>query len=110
VTLLYSRADPVQRRRTEIIRDSETGLPLIMRVSHDPTQILDENKRWSNAFDHAAAARKNPAGMVRVASVPKPIYNYLKMIGLWDDKPRLMRFLDQPENLWLRTDGGRRLS
>ena len=72
--------------------------------------ILDANKRASNEHDHAHLARKNPAGMVKVASIPGVIVAHLMQIGIWRDKKALMKWLDDPANLWLRSDGGRKLS
>ena len=108
---VFSKVDPVRQRLTEITRDAETGLPIIK--SHQAPAaiqaILDANKRASNEHDHAALARKNPAGMVKVASIPGVIVAHLMQVGIWNDKPALMKWLCLPENLWLRTDGGRKL-
>ena len=49
------RADT--QSRTKIVRDSETGLPLIVRM-HDSTPILDANKRQAAGFaSHDVASR-----------------------------------------------------
>ena len=112
MALILDRLDPIRRKRIKIERDAATGLPIFTH-SQDPVaidRILTSNKEASNHLDHAALARKNVAGMVRVASIPSVIVAHLMRVGIWQDKKVLAKWLDDPENLWLRTDGGRRLT
>jgi hypothetical protein len=112
MALLLDHLDPARGKRVKIERDKETGLPIFTH-SQDPAairRILSSNKEQSNHLDHAALARKNTAGMVKVASIPSVVVAHLMRIGMWNDKQAVMRWLDQPENRWLRTDGGRRLT
>jgi hypothetical protein len=105
---LIDTGDATQQRRTTVVRDQETGLPII-RTVQDTHAILDANKRASSDFDRYRA-RRAEAGMVRVASIPTVVVLQLKEAGIWDDPKALNKWLDQPENRHFRTDGGRRLS
>ncbi len=105
---LYDRSDTVRRKRTVIVRDAETGLPIIKTVQ-DTTHVTDANKRASSDFD-PYVARKARGGFVRVASLPAVVVMQLRAAGIWRDQKALNKWLDQPENRHFRTDGGRRLA
>jgi hypothetical protein len=105
---LLDYADPVRRLRTVVARDIETGLPVI-KIRQATDDIIEANKQASSDFD-PYLARRSTAGINRVASLPAVVVMQLREAGIWDDKPALMKWLDQPENRHFRTDGGRRLT
>ena len=103
---LLDYLDPVRHQRTEVLRDAETGLPVI-RVRQDTSPLTEANARSRAAYD-PNLARRSP--IVRVASLPTVVVMQLKQAGIWNDSAALMRWLDQPENRHFRTDDGRRLT
>lgn len=58
---------------------------------------------------NAAAVRKNAGGFVRVGTIPVVIVEELKRKGIWQDRKRLLAWLQHPDNRKWRTDDGRRL-
>ncbi len=106
--VLLDRTDPTRRKRTEVVRDAETGLPIV-RIRQDTQAIIDDNKRASSDFD-PHFARRERTGFVRVASLPNVVVMQLREAGIWRDPKALTKWLDQPENRHFRTDGGRRLA
>lgn len=101
--VIYENYDPVTRRYTEIVRDAETGLPVIT-YTQDIKPILEANKRAASDFRGT-----NPEGMTRVASIPNVIVQRLMQTGIWYDQKAMKAWLDDPANRFLRTDDGRRL-
>jgi hypothetical protein len=91
--------------RTQIVRDAETGLPLIVRT-HDSQPIMDANKRQAAAFDKHTARR---AGVVHVARIPKPVYARLVRMGITRDPKAFDAWLSARDNRVFRVDDGRRL-
>lgn len=98
--------NPVTQRSTELVIDGETGLPLIVHTQNTQP-IIEANKRASNNYDRYAP---NPHGMTRVASIPMVIWRQWQALGITKDEKLLNAELDKPENQFLRTDGGRRLT
>lgn len=93
--------------RTQIVRDSETGYPLIVRV-HDPRPIIDANKRQAAAFNaHDVASRRH--GVVHVARIPRPVYDRLRRMGITRDPKAFNAWLSERDNRVFRVDDGRRL-
>jgi hypothetical protein len=91
--------------RTRVIRDAETGLPVIV-TRQDTTPILDDNKRTASMFDKNA----NFGRPRQVANIPNVIWLWLKERGYTRDSKRLRKFLSRPDMKWLRTDDGRPLA
>ena len=91
--------------RTRVIRNSETGLPVIV-TKQDTTPILDDNKRIASMFD-PLAMRGKPR---MVANIPQVLVQWLQEKGIWHDQKRLRKFLSRPDMKWLRTDDGRPLA
>lgn len=108
---LYDRINPVALTRATVWRDPETDDPLIKHAQNvDP--ILDDNKRLANDY----VPNRNPLGLRRIARIPNVVVLQMQEAGLLDhqgrpaDERRLLRFLSEPENLYLRVDNGRRLA
>jgi hypothetical protein len=100
---LYEKYDEVTTRYTEIVTDSETGLPLIT-YTQDVKPIIEANKRAANNF-----AGTNNDGFTRVASIPNVVVQRLMQTGIWYDEKAMNAWLDDPDNRFFRTDDGRRL-
>jgi hypothetical protein len=95
------------RARTQIVRDTESGLPLIIRM-HDSQPILDANRRQAAAFNsHDVASRRH--GVVHVARIPKPVYARLERMGITRDPKAFDAWLNDRDNRVFRVDDGRRL-
>jgi hypothetical protein len=98
-------------RRTRIVTDGDTGLPLIVH-QQDVNPIVEQCKLENALFDHHAARNRNVAssGMTKVASIPTVVWMDLVRRGIARDQKLLNAWLDQREARYFRTDGGRRLS
>jgi hypothetical protein len=101
---LYEKYDEVTTRYTEITTDSETGLPLIT-YTQDIKPIIEANKRRSSNFTGT-----NKDDFTHVASIPNVVVQRLMQTGIWYDEDAMNAWLDDPDNRFFRTDGGRRLS
>ena len=100
---LYEKYDEVTTRYTEIVTDDETGLPLIT-YTQDVKPILEDNKRRAANFTGT-----NKQDITHVASIPNVVVQRLMQTGVWWDQQAMKRYLDDPDNRWLRTDDARRL-
>lgn len=89
--------------RTRIVRDTETGLPIIVRT-HDSTPILDANKRQAASF--AGAPRH---GVTHVARIPGPVYARLQRMGITKDERAFNAWLNERDNRVFRVDDARKL-
>lgn len=111
--ILLDQADPGARKRTRVIADSMTGLPVIV-TEQDFRPILEANKRQANGWNRDAQ-RRTPGGWRQVASLPAVVVMQLNQWGIMRgahvvDHRKFMRFLSDPDHAWLRTDNGRRLA
>lgn len=99
-------SDPIAKRRT-IWHDLPDG-SVAIETQQDVTDILDINKE----------IQKDDIGFhgrdtVRVASIPTPLYFELKEKGIIEDprqdpkQRKFMRWLDDPENRYFRTNLGK---
>jgi hypothetical protein len=105
--LLLDRHNAATRSRTQVLRDGETGLPLIVK-RQDLAPVIEEAKADAAAFDRAAVAR-NPAKIRHVATVPLVVMLQLRAKGIWQDRKALLRWLSDADNRVFRTDDGRSL-
>lgn len=80
----------------------QDGGYLIVKKQQDTSAILDHNKSWSNEISQRGNAR-------RVASIPTIIVEQLMKSGVWWDKAAMKKWLNDPDNRYFRTDGGKRL-
>ena len=100
---LYERYDPVTTRYTEIVTDSETGLPLIT-YTQNTRAIVEANKRAAANFTGT-----NKHGFTRVASIPNVVVQRLMQTGVWYDEKAMNAWLNDRDNRVFRTDDARRL-
>lgn len=102
---------PDAGRRTRVIIDGETGLPLIVNTQAT-APIVEANKRAQSLFDPHVARQNNvgSSGMTRVASIPNVVWMRLKKMGITRDPKALERWLDRRDARFFRTDDCRRLS
>jgi hypothetical protein len=103
VPTLYERYDPVTTRYTEIVTDSETGLPLIT-YTQNTRAIVEANKRAAASFTGT-----NKHGFTRVASIPNVVVQRLMQTGIWYDEKAMNAWLNDRDNRVFRTDDARRL-
>jgi len=108
-TLLNSYK-PSTGRRTRVVVDTETGLPLIINTQNT-RPIVEANKQAQSAFDPHRARRINTAssGMTRVASIPNVLWMRLKAMGITKDEKKLNEWLNRRDARFFRTDDCRRL-
>ena len=94
--------------------DPETGIremmlyddaddKLVLYEDQDVEPVIEQNKLLYNA----APDRITGDGLVRVGSIPMSIYYDLKRRGILDDQKALAKWLNDPENLYVRTRPGR---
>jgi len=100
---LYEKYDEVTTRYTEIVTDSETGLPLIT-YTQDVKPIIEANKRAASNFTGTSKT-----GWTRVASIPNVVVQRLMQTGIWYDEQAMNVWLNQRDNRVFRTDDARRL-
>lgn len=101
-------ANPVTGTRTRRVRDTETGLPLIIR-EQDYTAIIDDNKRRQTQRDQHTLRAQNLGGAVMVASIPLLQFFELHKRGITKN-PKLMKaWLNRRDTRHFRTDDGRKL-
>jgi len=104
-TLIYEQADPIRAMRTRIVRDGETGLPLII-AQQDVQRIADDAKRYAGAYDRHVARQR---GGRMVAVVPAVIVNHLMKMGIWQDPKAKLEWLSRRDAQAFRVDDGRPL-
>jgi hypothetical protein len=69
----------------------------------DVTSVIEHNK----AFANDAPERWNGGEMHRVASIPLIIYQELEAKGITKDPVAFSKWLNDPDNRFFRTRGGR---
>lgn len=100
---LYSHYDPVTTRFTEVVEDSETGLPVFTKTQ-DTTPIVESAKALASNFSGTPAH-----GITHVARIPNVVWQRLVMTGVARDERALNNWLNDPDNRVFRCDDGRRL-
>jgi hypothetical protein len=103
--LLYTSADPVRATETRMFRDSETGLPLILRYQ-DVRRIVTDVALARARFDHLAPRQH----MHRIAEIPMVIYEQQQKLGRVADRKEWLKWLSRRDTRAFRTDDGRRLA
>jgi hypothetical protein len=102
---LYLRHDHAAQLMTALVRDSESGLPVI--ISRQKTDaIVSFNKQLANLFDRNAA---RGCGRM-VASIPNVIYWHLHRMGITQDRKALLQWLSRSDTRFFRVDDGRPLA
>jgi len=75
----------------------------VIETTQDVTEIIAKNKASSNEVD-----KRKPWGeWSKIASLPMTIYFDLKHKGILDDKVAFNKWLNDPDNKYFRTRGGR---
>jgi hypothetical protein len=103
--ILYETFNPVTQRSTEIVTDSETGLPVII-TSQNTRPIVESAKQLASNFDKH---RPNPDGITHVARIPMVIWQQLQKLGITKDQKALNAWLDNRDQRVFRVDDGRKL-
>jgi hypothetical protein len=103
MTAILETWNPATRRYTEIVRDSDTGLPLIT-YTQDTRPIVERAKREAAAFQGT-----NRDGITKVATIPVVIWQRLLQMGIAHDEAALNAWLNERDNRVFRTDDGRKL-
>lgn len=87
---------------TEFFHYDEASDGFTMHTQQDVTGLLDINKYLSNED-----SGERYGDMTRVASIPLIIFAQLKRDGVIDNPKRFKAWLNDPENRYFRTRGGR---
>jgi hypothetical protein len=103
--LIYGESNPASLTETRMFRDSETGLPLILRYQ-DVRQIVLDAALARSRFDRLAP-RKH---MHQIAEVPRVIYEQQQKLGRVADRKEWLKWLSRRDAQAFRTDDGRRLA
>jgi hypothetical protein len=102
---LFQNHDAPRAVATRIVRDRETGLPVI--VTRQATQqIVDDNKRTAGMFDKQASRGKPRM----VANIPAVVWLRLMKLGITRDRRALLKWLSRRDARFFRTDDGRPLA
>jgi len=98
--------DELLGTHTEFVYESGDSLKddkIIISETQDVTNIIEMNKRSANEID-----KHKPYGeWSKVASIPLNLYYDLKRQGIVDDPARFKKWLNDPDNRFFRTRGGR---
>ena len=98
--------DKDAKSRTDFVYESGDSLKddkIIISETQDVTAIIEANKRSANAIDK----HQKHGEWSKVASIPMNIYYDLKRRGILDDPARLKSWLNDSDNRYFRTRGGR---
>lgn len=104
---LYDHTNPAKRRRTRVLLDADTNLPLIV-TEHDPRPLLDANKRLAGHFD-PIKSRTGSDEWTLVARIDASTWSHWTKLGITRDDKALTAVLNMRECQHFRTDDGRRL-
>jgi|TARA_R100001463_G_scaffold23569_1_gene56451 hypothetical protein len=90
-----------------IYEDANTGRDtddkIVIEQTQDVTSIIESNRRQLNMVDkHAKYGEWS-----KIASIPLSIYYELKKKGIVDDPIAMKKWLNDPDNKYFRTRGGR---
>jgi hypothetical protein len=100
---LYERYDPVTTRHTEVVADSETGLPLIVRTQN-ARLIMESAKRLASNFDPHVKR-----DITHVARIDINTWANLTRMGITRDPVAFNKWLNSREARYFRTDDARRI-
>lgn len=101
--ILYERDDPITRRRTEVVIDNDTGLPLIVKYQ-DARPVMESAKRIASGFD-----KHVKRDITHVARIPLNVWNRLVRVGIARDEKAMNAWLDMREARSFRCDDARKL-
>jgi hypothetical protein len=107
MAVLYDRANPATRRRTRILLDAETNLPLIVS-EQDTRPIVESAKRLAAHFD-PIKPRTGSDQWTLVARVDLNTWAHWTKLGITRDEKALNAVLNMRECAHFRTDDRRRL-
>ena len=100
--------DPLTGIKTQFAYEEDSSGKLskdkfVISTEQDVTKIIESNKRSANAVDKHA-----PHGeWSRVASIPLTVYYQLQKDGVLDDQKALKKWLNDPDNRYFKTRGGK---
>jgi hypothetical protein len=106
--VLYDNANPATRRRTRVLLDNETLLPLIVS-EQDVTPIVESAKRLASHFDLIKPCTGSDEWTL-VARVDLNTWAHWTKLGITRDPKALDAVLDMRECAHFRTDDRRRLA
>lgn len=107
---LLERTDRTRGVKTKIIRDRDTGLPVII-TTQDSRPIIEDNRKMANAADRHQLRRRHTrgAGVTQIANIPMVVWMRLRKLGITQDRAALKKWLSDHDNRFFRVDDGRRL-
>ena len=105
--ILYDNTNAAKRRRTRVILDSATALPVIL-TEHDPRPLLDANMRLASNFD-PIKSRTGSDEWTLVARVDASTWAHWSRLGITRDPKALDAVLNMRECAHFRTDDRRKL-
>ena len=100
---LYGTFNRATGRSTQVVRDSETGLPLIIH-GQNTRPILEANARQRSTHDPTVRRE-----VVHVARIPINIWRQLLRTGVAKDERALNAWLNERDNRVFRVDDERKL-
>lgn len=106
MTVLYEHVDSQRAIRTRVVRDTDSGLPLIVAQSQNTQPIIDDCARYAGVYDRHRARKQ---GGRLVAVVPAVMVNHLMRMGIWQDPQAKLAWLSRRDARGFRVDDGRPL-
>ena len=98
--------DEILGTQTDFVYESGDSLKddqIIISESQDVTAIIEANNRSANEIDK----HQKYGEWSKVASIPLNLYYDLKRQGIVDDPARFKKWLNDSDNRFFRTRGGR---
>lgn len=98
----------VETGKTTYLHDPEDG-QMIIETQQKVDGLLEANKLQNNAWEYGKLIGNTQAHHQKVAEIPSTIYMQLReKFGDMRDNPKAWkRWLNDPENRFFRTGGGR---
>ena len=107
MSVLYDNYRPNVQRRTRVIRDTETGLPLIVH-QQNAHAVAESAKQLARAFD-PTKARTGSDTWTLVARIDINTWANLNRLGITRDPAAFDGWLNMREARQFRTDDARRV-
>ena len=100
--------DPLTGIKTEFNYEEDSSGQLskdkfVISTEQDVTKIIESNKRSANAVDKHQKWNE----WSKVASIPLTVYYKLQREGILNDQAAMKKWLNDPDNRYFKTRGGK---
>lgn len=98
--------DPLRQMRVWL-EIEEDGTFLFKHEHYGMHDIIEYNKEYVKENPRDVHVGNTQKHMVKVGEIPLHVWMYLKEQGIAQDKKRLKQWLNDPDNCYFKTYGGR---